>query len=97
MAHFGKEAVMDVLVQRCAGLDVHRDTVVATVRVPSEGPGRRRRAQHTRTFATTTVGIRQLGNWLAEHRVSRVGMESTGVYWKAGVLLAGRAARGVAD
>jgi transposase len=73
---------MDVLVQRCAGLDVHRDTVVATVRVPAEGPGRRGRAQHTRSFATTTAGIRALGEWLAEHRITRAGMESTGVYWK---------------
>ena len=71
---------MDVLVDRCAGLDVHRDTVVATVRVP--GSGRRQRAQHTRTFATTTAGITALGDWLAEHRVTRAGMESTGVYWK---------------
>ena len=71
---------MDVLVHRCAGLDVHRDTVVATVRVP--GSGRSRRAQHTRTFATTTTGITALGDWLAEHRVTRAGMESTGVYWK---------------
>ena len=71
---------MDVLVRRCAGLDVHRDTVVATVRVP--GSGRRRRVQHTRTFATTTAGITALADWLAEHRVTRAGMESTGVYWK---------------
>jgi transposase len=73
---------MDVLVERCAGLDVHRDTVVATVRVPGQGPGRRRRDQHTQTFATTTVGITALGDWLAGHRVTRAGMESTGVYWK---------------
>ena len=76
----GRRAEMDVLVRRCAGLDVHRDTVVATVRVP--GSGRRRRVQHTRTFATTTAGITALGDWLAEHRVTRAGMESTGVYWK---------------
>ena len=49
---------MEVFVHRCAGFDVHRDTVVATVRVP--GPGRRRRVQHTRTFATTTAGIAAL-------------------------------------
>ena len=71
---------MDVLVERCAGLDVHRDTVVATVRVPDRA--RLQRAQHTQTFATTTAGITALGDWLAEHRVTRVGMESTGVYWK---------------
>jgi transposase len=84
---------MDVFVHRCAGFDVHRDTVVATVRVP--GPGRRRRVQHTRTFATTTAGIAALGDWLAEHRVTRAGMESTGVYWK--LLPAGGPARGVVD
>ena len=72
---------MDVLVDRCAGLDVHRDTVVATVRIPGSGAGRRRE-QHTRTFATTTTGITALGDWLVEHRITRVGMESTGVYWK---------------
>src|SRR4051794_14162258 len=79
-ARSGRRAGMDVLVHRCAGLDVHRDTVVATVRVP--GSGRRPRVQHTRTFATTTAGITALGDWLAEHRVTRAGMESTGVYWK---------------
>src|SRR5215207_10126862 len=73
---------MDVLVERCAGLDVHRDTVVATVRVPPDTPGRKRRSQYTQTFATTTAGITKLGDWLAEQQVTRVGMESTGVYWK---------------
>jgi transposase len=73
---------MDVLVERCAGLDVHRSTVVATVRVPAQGPGRRQREQHTRTFATTTAGITALADWLAGHGVTRAGMESTGVYWK---------------
>lgn len=71
---------MDMVVERCAGLDVHRDTVVATVRVPAEGA--RRRQQETRTFATTTAGIGALSDWLSGHRVQRVGMESTGVYWK---------------
>ena len=59
-----------------------RDTAVATVRVPAEGSGRRRRAQHTQTFATTTAGITALADWLAEQRVTRTEMESTGVYWK---------------
>ena len=68
---------MDILVERCAGLDVHRDTVVATVRVPPDSSGRKRRAQYTQTFATTTVGITKLGDWLAEHRVTRAGIEST--------------------
>ncbi len=73
---------MDVLVERGAGLDVHRDTVVATVRVPAQVQGRRRREQHTQTFATTTAGITALGDWLAEHGITRAGIESTGVYWK---------------
>ena len=70
---------MDVLIERCAGLDVHRDTVVATVRRP--GPGGTRRSE-TRTFATMTGQLEQLSDWLAAQKVTLVGMESTGVYWK---------------
>jgi transposase len=73
---------MDVLVERCAGLDVHRDTVVATVRVPGEGRRRRRRSQETRTFRATLHGLRGLRDWLGERGVTLVGMEATGVYWK---------------
>jgi len=73
---------MDVLVERCAGLDVHRDTVVATVRVPAAGGGRRVRRHETRTFTTTTAGVIRLADWLAAHGVTRAGIESTGVYWK---------------
>lgn len=72
---------MDVVVERCAGLDVHRDTVVATVRFPT-GRGRGRRGQDTRTFATTQVRLGELVEWLAERAVTLVGMEATGVYWK---------------
>ena len=71
---------MDVLVERCAGLDVHRDDVVATVRVP--GSGRRRWDQQTRTFRATLSGLADLGGWLADAGVTLVGMEATGVYWK---------------
>jgi transposase len=71
---------MDVIVERCAGLDVHRDDVVATVRVP--GTGRRRWDQQTRTFRATLAGLADLGGWLAEAGVTLVGMEATGVYWK---------------
>jgi transposase len=71
---------VDVMVERCAGLDVHRDDVVATVRVP--GSGRRRFDQQTQTFKTTLAGLAQLGLWLAEAGVTLVGMEATGVYWK---------------
>jgi transposase len=72
---------MDVLVERCAGLDVHRDTVVATVRVPGKRRGTRR--GETRTFATTIAGLERMADWLlGEHAVTLVGMEATGVYWK---------------
>src|SRR6516165_8629857 len=71
---------MDVMVDRCAGVDVHRDEVVATARVP--GVGRRRFEQETRTFKSTLGGLAQLGAWLAELGVTLVGMEATGVYWK---------------
>ena len=70
---------MDVIVERCAGLDVHKATVTACVRYP--GPGRER-AQALHTFGTTTPDLLALRDWLAAHRVTHVAMESTGVYWK---------------
>jgi len=71
---------MDVVNARCAGLDVHKATVVAGVRVPGPQPGARR--GETKTFATTTRGLRDLTNWLLTHGVTAVAMESTGVYWR---------------
>jgi len=71
---------MDVIVERCAGLDVHRDKVVATVRVP--GSGRRQWEKQTQTFEATLAGLAELALWLAEAGVTLVGMEATGVYWK---------------
>src|SRR4051812_386024 len=71
---------MDVVVERCAGLDVHRDNVVATVRVPATG--RRQWEQQTQTFNATLAGLAALGAWLAQFGVALVGMEATGVYWK---------------
>ena len=71
---------MDVVNARCAGLDVHKATVVAGVRVP--GPRRGERRSETKTFATTTRGLRELTDWLIAHGVTDVAMESTGVYWR---------------
>jgi transposase len=71
--------VMELLIERCAGLDVHKKTVVGCVRVPGDGGGR---LQETRTFGTTTRQLRLLSEWLAGHGVTTVGMESTGVYWR---------------
>src|SRR2546425_4051343 len=70
---------MDRFVQRCAGLDVHKDTVAATVRVPGEDG---QRLQEPRTFSTTTRELLTLVDWLDSYGVTLVGMESTGCYWK---------------
>lgn len=70
---------MDRVVERCGGLDVHKDTVVACVRTPGE---RGTRHQQVRTFGTTTGQLLVLRDWLVAERVSVVGMESTSVYWK---------------
>jgi len=69
---------MDILYPRCAGLDVHKDTVVAGVRLAGDGPVR----TEVRTFSTTTPGLLALSAWLAEHGCTHVAMEATGVYWK---------------
>jgi transposase len=70
---------MDQLIERCCGLDVHRDTVAACVRVP--GPNAKRQ-QEVRTFGTTANELLALRDWLEAHKVTDVAMESTGVYWK---------------
>ena len=70
---------MDMVVERCGGLDVHKDTVVACVRTPGkEG----QRDQQTRTFGTMTTDLSALRDWLVACGVTLVGMESTGIYWK---------------
>src|SRR2546427_3781812 len=71
---------MEIVYARCAGLDVHKATVVACVRVPSPRRGERR--GETKTFATTTRGLTELADWLTGHGVTDVAMESTGVYWR---------------
>lgn len=70
---------MDVLIARCAGLDVHQATVVATVRVPDDSGGRR---TVTETFGTMTPDLVALRDWLQAFGVTHVALESTGVYWK---------------
>ncbi len=69
----------EFFVERCAGLDVHKRTVTATVRFPGPKGGR---ASRTATFQTTVKGLLELSDWLARFEVTLVGMESTGVYWK---------------
>jgi transposase len=76
----GGGGIMEQVIERCCGLDVHRDTVVACVRVPGV---RRRREQEVRTFGTTTAELLALRDWLDAHGVTHLAMESTGVYWKS--------------
>ena len=70
---------MEVIVERCAFLDVHRDTVMACARIPDGHGGRR---EDVVEFGSTTSQLLALADWLTERRVSLVGMEATGVYWK---------------
>jgi transposase len=70
---------MERVIERCCGLDVHKKTVAACVRVP--GPNGAR-AQHVQTFGTTAGELLALRDWLEAHGVTHVAMESTGVYWK---------------
>ena len=69
---------MDVLYPRCAGLDVHKDTVVAAVRIATGGTAK----TEVRSFDATTPGLLALADWLAENACTHVAMEATGVYWK---------------
>jgi transposase len=70
---------MDQLIDRVAGLDVHKATVVATVRTPAADGSR---ASRTETFGTMTADLIALRDWLHAHGVTHVALESTGVYWK---------------
>ena len=70
---------METLYPRCAGIDVHKANVVVCVRC-ADRPGKP--FEEVRTFSTMTRDLLALSDWLAEHGVSHVAMESTGVYWK---------------
>jgi transposase len=69
---------MDILYSRCAGLDVHKDSVVACVRLAAAG----KISREVRTFVTTTTGLLALSAWLAAAGCTHVAMEATGVYWR---------------
>jgi transposase len=70
---------MERVIERCAGLDVHKKTVTACVRVPGASGDQ---THHVRTFGTTTADLLTLRDWLQAHGVTHVARESTGVYWK---------------
>ena len=69
---------MEVLHPRCAGLDVHKDSVVACVRIASADEV----VTEVQTFNTTTASLMSLSEWLASNGCTHVAMEATGVYWK---------------
>ncbi len=69
---------MEVLYPDCAGLDVHKDTVVACLRRMANGTVRR----EVRTYKTTTKDLLALSDWLAAAGCTHIAMEATGVYWK---------------
>ncbi len=69
---------MEVLYAKCAGLDVHRDTVVACVRIAVDG----KVSQEVKTFGATTTELMALSEWLTGYGVTHVAMEATGVYWR---------------
>src|SRR5438477_946768 len=71
---------MEVVHERCCGLDVHKETVVACVVVPGTG---KQPHKEIRTFNTMTTDLLQLADWLTAQGVTHVALESTGVYWKA--------------
>jgi transposase len=70
---------VETLIRRCAGLDVHKASVVACVRVIDENGELQ---SLTQSFGTTTSDLLKLNDWLMSYEVKIVGMESTGVYWK---------------
>src|SRR5215510_16353994 len=69
---------MQVLYPRCCALDVHKDTVVACLRLVVDD----KVVKEVRTFETTTTSLMALSDWLSENKCTHVAMEATGVYWK---------------
>jgi transposase len=70
---------MEVVYERCCGLDVHKESVTACVARAEEGGGVRK---DIRVFGTMTRDLLALSDWLAQEEVTHVAMESTGVFWK---------------
>ena len=67
---------MELLHRRCCGLDVHKETVVACLRLVADG----KVTTEVRTFKTTTADLLRLSEWLAANDCTHVAMEATGVY-----------------
>jgi len=70
---------MELLYERCAGLDVHKKNVKACFASPGEGG---KRQKETRTYLTMTQDLLEMRDWLKEQGCTHIAMEATGVYWK---------------
>ncbi len=70
---------MEILYERCAGLDVHKKNVKTCFASPAEGGTRKK---ETRTYLTMTQNLLEMRDWLKEQGCTHIAMEATGVYWK---------------
>jgi transposase len=70
---------MEILHERCAGLDVHKKNVKACFASPGKGE---QRSKETRTYLTMTGNLLEMRDWLKEQGCTHIAMEATGVYWK---------------
>jgi transposase len=77
---------VELLHERCAGLDIGKKDLKACVRTPSPS-GKRSRRQEIRTFATTTNALLELRDWLVAEKVTLVVLEATGDYWRGAFYL----------
>src|SRR3954466_5412523 len=75
-----RRPMVDVLIERCAGIDIGKDEVVACVRTPA--PSGRGRQKRTRTFSSFTASLEAMADWLAAEGVTEIATEATGSYWK---------------
>jgi transposase len=69
---------MEEILERCCGLDVHKDTIVACIMIGMDKSKRK----EIKTFSTFTFDIHELAKWLKSHDIKHVAVESTGIYWK---------------
>lgn len=70
---------MDVFYPNCAGIDVHKKTVVVYCRITAPDG---KLTKETRTFSTMTADLLALSDWLTSKGITHVAMESTGEFWK---------------
>ena len=78
---------MQVVYARCAGIDVHKKTVVVTVLRTDPAGKTSKTSKTTRSFSTMTAELRALAAWLDQEQIEPVAIESTGVYTPPTMLL----------